>query len=165
MPRKPPNFDCRSTAQVLRLRLRDWMWPSALALAVVIPVLGRTDGPYAIGSMTYYLNVWGPKVMLAAMFFAGIRWCTLGWCWVGAARRADPTRCAHCDYHLGGLDAGQGPMRCPECGVDTATPPTWRRPSVARMSIDLPGLLLALAPVLLVAIVVLAVLRIIDLDL
>lgn len=166
MPSKPADFDCRNTGQVLRLRMRDWMWPVAVIFAVTIPIMGsRTSGPYAIGSPTFYLNVWGPKVMLAAVFFAGVRWCSLGWCWIGAAPRSDPSRCAHCDYHLGGLCAERGPLRCPECGIDTATPPSWRRPSIARTLIDLPGLLLALLPVFLIALLMLVLLRLIDVDL
>lgn len=165
MPKKPPNFDCRSTWQVLRLRLRDWMWPCALALIIAIPFAGRSNGPYPIGSLTYYANTLGPPLMLAAMFFAGIRWCTLGWCWIGCTPRLDPNRCAHCDYHLAGLDARSGPVCCPECGVDTATPPAWRRPSILRTLIDLPGLLVALFPVFLIAIIMLALLGLIDLGL
>jgi hypothetical protein len=165
MPKKPPNFDCRSVGQVLRLRLRDWMWPSALALVIAIPFAGRSSGPYPIGSLTYYANTLGPPLMLAAMIFAGIRWCTLGWCWIGATPQRDPTRCAHCDYLLAGLDAHQGPQRCPECGTDTTTPPTWRRPSIARMLIDLPGVLLASFPIFLIAILMLALFGLIDLDL
>lgn len=165
MPKKPPNFDCRSTAQVLRLRFRDWMWPSALALTIAIPFAGRSSGPYPIGSLTYYANTLGPPLMLAALTFTGIRWCTLGWCWIGATPRRDPTRCAQCDYPLAGLEPCQGPQICPECGTDTCTPPTWSRPSITRTLIDLPGLLLASLPIFLIAILMLALFGLIDLDL
>ena len=39
LPKEPPNFDCRDAGQVLRLRLRDWLWPAAVAIAVAIPIL------------------------------------------------------------------------------------------------------------------------------
>lgn len=53
MPKEPPDFDCRSAWQVLRLRVRDWMWPTAIAVAILIPILGRTGGePCKSGSVT-----------------------------------------------------------------------------------------------------------------
>ncbi len=139
--------------QVLRLRFRDWMWPTAIAIAFLIPILGRTGGePYRIGSLTYYANSCGGILLwLAAIFLAGARWC-----WIGYLRPRDPSLCGRCGYPAAGLDDRDPSSRCPECGADAATgrrpPPRWslreslRGVPIARYLIDLPGILLMLYP-------------------
>lgn len=167
MPKEPPDFDCRSALQVLRLRLRDWMWPTAIAIIVVIPFLGRSDGPYKIGSITYYANVYGPWVMLFAIVFAGVRWC-----WIGHLRPRGANRCARCGYPTTGLDESDPTSRCPECGADPATRqgPTRRSlfretfggVSILRWLLDLPGVLLLLVPVYVIVMLVLIIYGVID---
>ena len=73
MPKEPPNFDCRDVGQVLRLRFRDWMWPLALAFVVAIPFLGYSNGTYRIGSLTYYVNVYGSRLFFPVCFFCSSR--------------------------------------------------------------------------------------------
>ena len=167
MPKEPPDFDCRNAWQVLRLRLRDWMWPAALAIVVVIPFLGRSSGTYQIGSVTYYANVFGPLVMLSAIVFAGVRWCCIGHL---RPRRAD--RCARCGYPTTGLDESDPASRCPECGADAAArrlPAPRSRiraifggASLARWLVDLPGVLLLLVPVYVIVMIVLMIFGVID---
>lgn len=164
MPKEPANFDCRSVRQVLALRIRDWMWPTAVAIVVLIPWVANAQndaelisvtansqlnhpGSYRIGSLTYYLNAYGPLVMLAAMGFAGVRWC-----WLGRLRPGKEPRCAGCGYLIGGFADSPSDARCSECGADatvrrTPTVRSWLRESfrgvtIARLAIDLPGLLL-----------------------
>ena len=115
--------------QVLQLRLRDWMWPSAVALALVILLLGRSSGPYPAGSITDFVNTIGVPVCLGLLAFAGIRWCSIGW-----LRPGDPARRA------GG------------------------RLSIARLLLDLPGLFVAGSAVWLVAMMLLAMFGVIELD-
>jgi len=55
LPKEPANFDCRDAGQVLRLRLRDWLWPAA------IPILGQSNGPHRIGSVTFYAMACPPR--------------------------------------------------------------------------------------------------------
>jgi len=164
MPKEPDNFDCRSVRHVLKLRFRDWMWPTAIVITVLIPwittaqndaevisVFGNSQsnpsGSYPIGSLTYYLNAYGPLIMLAAIGFAGVRWC-----WLGQLRPRDDRRCAECGYPTGGIADSPPNARCSECGADatvqrTPTVRSWLRESfrgvtIAQLAIDLPGLLL-----------------------
>lgn len=151
MPKEPDNFDCRSVRHVLKLRFRDWMWPTAIAVVMPIPVVAGaqndSSGAYRIGSLTYYLNAYGPLVMLAAMGFTGARWC-----WLGHLRPREDRRCAGCGYLIGGFADSPPNARCSECGADatvqrTPTVRSWLRESfrgvtIARLAIDLPGLLL-----------------------
>lgn len=147
MPKEPADFDCRSAAQVLRLRLRDWMWPLAAAIAVTIPVLGNNGGvPYKIGSVTYYANTYGPSVFLLSIVFAGLRWC-----WIGHLRPRPKNRCGSCGYPTTGLAGTDSITRCPECGAEASLVAGLARPAgasgvfsgvpLARWLIDLPGLL------------------------
>jgi hypothetical protein len=156
LPKEPPNFDCRDAGQVLRQRFRDWWWPAAVVIAVVIPILGQSNGPYRIGSVTYYANTFGLPIFLAAILFAGLRWC-----WIGRLRPGDPTRCGHCDYPLDWMDSARGPQRCPECGGDASAK---RRVPLSRILLDVPGVLAVLFPILVVAMVLLAMLGVIELD-
>ena len=127
---EPASLDCYSSAQVLRLRLRDWMWPSAMAMAIGIALLGQSDGEtYRIGSITYYANVYGPPLFLALLVFAGIRWC-----WIGSPRAFDPEQRAR------------------------------RRLPIARVLLDLPGLLVAGYAIWIVTMVVLGLVGVVDLD-
>jgi hypothetical protein len=171
MPMEPPDFDCRSASQVLRLRFRDWMWPAAIAVAMLIPILGRTGGePYRAGSVTYYMNTKETAfVWLAAIAFAGVRWC-----WIGRWRARGSGVCRQCGYPTTGLDESDSASRCPECGADAATSrrpsPRWRiretfgGASLARCLLHLPGLLLLLYGTVGLVVFALVVFRIVRLD-
>jgi|GEM_PF-905560 len=164
MPKEPNNFDCRSVRQVLNLRFRDWMWPTAVAIAILIPWVANAQndaelhaafanaqsdlpGAYRIGSLSYYLNAYGPLIVLAAIGVGGVRWC-----WLGHLRPREDGRCAECGYPTGGFADSPPNARCSECGADatvqrTPTVRSWLRESfrgvtVARVAIDLPGLLI-----------------------
>ena len=169
MPKEPPDFDCRSAWQVLRLRFRDWMWPAAIAVAVAIRIAGHTGGePYKIGSITDYANSFGALMLwLAAIFFAGFRWCM-----VGALRSRDRNRCARCGYPTTGLDDRDPSSLCPECGADATARavPTMRSTlreafrgvPISRYLIDLPGILVMLYPVLGIVAMLLMIFGVID---
>ncbi|MHC4846227.1 MAG: hypothetical protein ACYTCU_08700 [Planctomycetota bacterium] len=122
----PADVDVRNPAQVLRLRLRDWVWPAAIAVAMAIAFLGGYSGTYRVGSITYYANVYGLPLFVAALAFAGIRWF-----WIGRPGPGDPA---------------------------------WWRLPVRRLLLDLPGLLAAGSAAWIVAMVILGLLGIIDLD-
>ena len=164
MPKDPPNFDRRDAWRVLRLRFRDWMWPAAVVIAVVIPFLGRSNGAYQVGSLTYYANTFGLPLFLAAIAFAGVRWCWIGWCWTGWHPDRDPTRCGQCDYPIQWMESVPGPRCCPECGTDGSLPPTRRGIPLTRLLLDVPGLLAVLFPLSLFAMLLLAILGVIELD-
>jgi hypothetical protein len=169
MPREPDNFDCRSVRQVLFLRLRDWMWPSALAVVVTVPLMFQTDasGTYRIGSVAHFVSIFGPPIMLMAIVFAGLRWC-----WLGHLRPRDANCCARCGYPIGKVHHAEGAARCSECGATstiqrTATLRTliresFRGVSLARFLLDVPGLLLLLLPLSIFVIVTLIVVGVID---
>ena len=161
MPKEPPNFDCRDAIAVLLLRLRDWCWPVAIASAVTIPILGRTNGvAYKIGSIAYYANT--PCAVLAfflLFFIAGLRWC-----WIGRIRPYGPGRCRKCGYRLIWTRTSPVPERCPECGEATAVPTRGRRISIARRLVDLPGVLAMLVPIGFLVMILLAVVGLLDLD-
>jgi hypothetical protein len=167
MPKEPANFDCRSAWAVLRLRLKDWMWPMAVAGAIAIPLLGRTAGPYRIGSFTYYFQIFGPWLWLALVMFAGFRWS-----WIGHMRPRDRGACPRCGYRLDGLDARDPAAHCPECGADAATRrmlaarPSLRRTfdglTLGRALLDLPALLAALVPFFVATLLVLMIFGFID---
>jgi hypothetical protein len=129
MAAKPADVDSRSAVVVLRLRLLDWMWPSAVALAIVIALLGRHSGTYRIGSITYYANTYGVPLFLGLLAFAGIRWC-----WIGRLSLRDPAQRAR----------GRLP--------------------IARLLLDLPGVLVTGYAVWIVAMLVLGLFGVIDLD-
>ncbi|MAC74407.1 MAG: hypothetical protein CMJ22_02320 [Phycisphaerae bacterium] len=161
MPKEPPNFDCRDAIAVLLFRLRDWCWPVAIAVAVTIPILGGTGGgTYKVGSLTYYANT--PCAVLTfflVIFIAGLRWC-----WVGRIRAHGPGRCRHCGYRLDWVEAGAEPQRCPECGEATSATRPARRISIARLLVDLPGVLAMLVPIGFLVMILLAVVGLLDLD-
>ena len=148
MPTEPPDFDCRNPVQVLRLRFRDWMWPTALAIAVAIPFLGQSNGTYRIGSVTYYANTYGPSIFLAAIVFAAARWY-----WIGRLRPFASDRCPRCGYSTTGLDAAGSAVRCPECGTEagpgrSASQPArfrerFRAAPISRLLLDLPSVVAA----------------------
>ena len=147
---------------MFRLRLRDWCWPVTAVIAVAIPFLAvtlSTGGAYRIGSVTYHLNTQGPIVFLLATFIAGLRWC-----WIGRLRASDPNRCLECHYRLDHLNVDERPRRCPECGRRASTMPASRRIPVARLLVDLPGVLAMLFPIGIVVIILLSILGFIDLD-
>lgn len=167
MPKEPPNFDCRDVGQVLRLRFRDWMWPLALAFVVAIPFLGYSNGTYRIGSLTYYVNVYGSRLFFPAMAFVGLRWCLLG-----RLRRSHDTHCVQCNYPLDWSASAVDVERCPECGLSSSKH-TKRQVSLKhllvgvsfkRLLIDLPGLLLLLIPISLIVLLLLGTMGLIDLD-
>ena len=160
LPKEPPDFDCRNPADVLRLRLRDWCWPTAAVIAVAIPFLGRSSGlTYQIGSLAYYANTYGLLVFLPAIFLAGLRWC-----WVGRLRPRDPNRCGQCSYRLDWMNAEPGPRHCPECGAAASGSTGRRRVPIARLLLDLPGILAMLLPIGLAVMLMLAMLGLLDLD-
>lgn len=159
LPKEPADFNCRDAGHVLRLRLRDWMWPATVVVAVAIPILAQSNGPYRIGSVTFYANTYGPPLFLGAIFFAGLRWC-----WIGRLRPRDPTRCADCNYPLDWLDPSRGPQRCPECGADASAQWPRRRLPLSRLLLDLPGLLAMLFCGWVVTILLLAIFGVIELD-
>jgi hypothetical protein len=160
LPIQPPNFDCRDPMDVLRLRLRDWWWPTAAVIAMAIPFLGRSSGlTYQIGSLAYYANTYGLLVFLPAIFLAGLRWC-----WVGRLRPRDPNRCGHCNYRLDWMNAEPGPRHCPECGAAASGSTGRRRVPIARLLLDLPGILAMLFPIGLAVMLMLAMLGLLDLD-
>jgi predicted RNA-binding Zn-ribbon protein involved in translation (DUF1610 family) len=164
MPTEPPDFDCCNAGQVLRLRFRDWMWPLAILMNVGILVLVRavaTSGPYRIGSLTFFVNIYGPPLMLVLFPLAGARWC-----WLGRVRRMPAGRCAACGYHLTGLTGAE--VRCPECGLAdvaagaTASKRPRRRVPLSRWLIDLPGLFLIVATAIIFVGAVLMMMGVID---
>jgi hypothetical protein len=186
MPKEPDDFDCRSVRHVLKLRFRDWMWPTAVAITVLIPWVANPQndaevisafansesnppGSYRIGSLTYYLNAYGPLVMLAAMGFTGVRWC-----WLGHLRPREDQRCAGCGYLIGGFADSPPNARCSECGADSAVQRTptvrsWLRESfrgvtIARLAIDLPGLLFLGFVAFVFVLITLAVFGVITID-
>lgn len=143
------------------------MWPLALAFVVAIPFLGYSNGTYRIGSLTYYVNVYGPLLFFAAMAFAGLRWCHLG-----CLRRSHDTHCVQCNYPLDWSASAVDVERCPECGLSSSKH-TKRQVSLKhllvgvsfkRLLIDLPGLLLLLVPVSLIVLLLLGTMGLIDLD-
>lgn len=160
MPKETVNFDCRNPGDVLRLRLRDWCWPTAAVIAIAIPFLAQTGGGvYKIGSITDYANTYGLCIFLPAIFFAGLRWC-----WVGRLRSAAPNRCPQCDYRLDWMTPESGPRCCPECGADPSAAGKRRRIPLMRILLDVPGVLAMLFPIGLFAMLVLAMLGLLDLD-
>ncbi len=80
VPMAPPKAGPiqRSWPSHLLQRFCDWQWPAALAAAYGIVLLGRSESPYRIGSVTYYANTIGLPLFLALLVFAGFRWCWLG---------------------------------------------------------------------------------------
>jgi hypothetical protein len=163
MPKPPPNFDPLDPLAVLRLRFRDWMWPAAVAVAVAMPLLGRSSGPYAIGSVTFYANVLGPWIFLAAILFAGLRWC-----WIGRIGPRAANLCGRCGYPLDRLAAASGPPRCPECGTLASASATGHRIPLRqipplRLLLDLPGVLAILFPPFIIGMLVLGLFGVIDL--
>ncbi|MHC5211792.1 MAG: hypothetical protein ACYTG2_13820 [Planctomycetota bacterium] len=134
MTAQPADVDCRSALQVLRLRLHDWMWPTALAAAIAIVFLGSHSGTYRIGSVTYYANTYGPPLFVALLLFAGVRWC-----WIGRPGVGDPAQ----------RTSGRFPFA---------------RLPIARLLLDLPGLLVAGFAAWIVVMLVLGTFGVIDLD-
>lgn len=169
MPKEPPDFDCRSALQVLRLRVRDWMWPAALAIAVAITVLNRSALPREPGAIALLLGVFGPWVLIGALVFASARWC-----WIGRLRPRGANQCARCGYPTTGLDDSDPASRCPECGAgpDDRRTPTAALPFLAsirgapisRWLIDLPGVLGLLFAIFMFTMLVLIVFGVVVLD-
>lgn len=171
MPVDSRDCDGRDPAQVLRLRFRDWVWPSALALAIILPVLKSVlvPPPYRIGSPEDYLLLCGLPVWLLAMFVAGARWC-----WIGRMRPRREDCCGRCGYPTRGLDPSDALGRCPECGTRFAASHPGTRRSVFRRRfegltflralLDLPGLLLMSFPAYVVTLLLLVTLGVIEID-
>ena len=171
MPVDSRDCDGRDPAQVLRLRFRDWVWPSALAVVIILPLIGSSfaPGPYRIGSFQFYVNAYGPTVWLLAMFVAGARWC-----WIGRMRPRRENCCGRCGYPTRGLDPSDAHGRCPECGTGfPASHPGTRRSgfrrrfeglTFLRALLDLPGLLLMSFPAYVVTLLFLVILGVIEID-
>ena len=143
------------------------MWPLALAFVVAIPFLGYSNGTYRIGSLTYYVNVYGSRLFFPAMGFVGLRWCLLG-----RLRRSHDTHCVQCNYPLDWSASAVDVERCPECGLSSSKH-TKRQVSLKhllvgvsfkRLLIDLPGLLFLLVPISLIVLLLLGTMGLIDLD-
>ena len=169
MPKEPSDFDCRSASKVLRLRFRDWMWPTALAIVVAIPVLNHSDWPRSIGPIAFSIGVFGPWIWIGAIAFAGVRWCS-----IGRLRPRGANQCARCGYPTTGLDDSDPASRCPECGAgpdDRRTPTAGasflasiRGASISRWLIDLPGLLGLLFAIFMFTMLMLIVFGIVVID-
>ena len=146
---------------MLLLRIRDWCWPLAIAIAVTIPLLGRTNGgAYKIGSITYYANTPCAVLTFFLLFFvAGLRWCS-----IGRIRPYGPGRCRTCGYRLVWTETSAVPERCPECGDATAVKTRGRRITIARRLVDLPGVVAMLIPVGFIVMILLAMVGLFDLD-
>ena len=132
-----------------------------IASAVTIPILGRTNGAaYKIGSIAYYANT--PSAVLAfflLFFIAGLRWC-----WIGRIRPYGPGRCRKCGYRLIWTRTSPVPERCPECGEATSAARPARRIPIARLLVDLPGVLAMLVPTGFVVMILLAFVGLLDFD-
>ncbi|MCP4795648.1 MAG: hypothetical protein GY885_05760 [Phycisphaeraceae bacterium] len=62
------------------------------------------------------------------------------------------------------MEAGAEPQRCPECGEATSATRPARRISIARLLVDLPGVLAMLVPIGFLVMILLAVVGLLDLD-
>ena len=140
MPTEPVDFDSNRSLQVLRLRFRDWGWPTALLLAAAAFVLGASELERPPGSLGFLISEWGPGLFGVLLVVAGVRWC-----WIGRIRSPRADRCGRCDYQMTGLDPSDSTVRCPECGADGRQRRASRPVPLARVLIDLPGVLVALA--------------------
>jgi hypothetical protein len=149
------------------------MWPTAVAIVVLIPLVARagTDpsGTYRIGSLTFYLNAYGPFVLLAAMTFAGLRWC-----WLGHLRPRKGRRCACCGYPSPETAIPAPDARCSECGADAIAQRThtlvslvrecFRGVTLGRLAIDLPGILILAYGAFVVMLITLVLFGLISID-
>jgi hypothetical protein len=140
MPTEPADFDPHRSLQVLRLRVRDWLWPSALMLAAAMLMLGAIEPSRFAGSMGTLFDEYGPIVFGVLLAIAGVRWC-----WVGRLRGPRPDRCGGCGYAMTGLDPSDELVRCPECGADGRERRATRPVPLGRVLLDLPGVLAFLA--------------------
>ena len=141
MPTEPADFDPNRCSQVLRLRFRDWVWPIALLLAASIPVLASIDVRGIARPIGEFCNEYGPIMFGALLVVAGVRWC-----WVGRLGAPRPDRCGRCGYAMMGLDQSDPAVRCPECGADGRERTAMRPVPLARVLLDLPGVLVGLRP-------------------
>lgn len=140
MPTEPADFDPHRSWQVLRLRARDWVWPAVLVLAAAVMVLNAIGLPRQAGSVEDFLQEFGPIVFGVLLAIAGVRWC-----WVGRLRGPRPDRCGRCGYAMTGLDPADDSVRCPECGADGRERRMTCPVPLARVLLDLPGVLAFLA--------------------
>ena len=139
MPTEPADFDPNRCSQVLRLRFRDWVWPIALLLAASIPVLASIDVRGIARPIGEFCNEYGPIMFGALLVVAGVRWC-----WVGRLGAPRPDRCGRCGYAMMGLDQSDPAVRCPECGADGRERTAMRPVPLARVLLDLPGVVVGL---------------------
>jgi hypothetical protein len=140
MPTEPADFDPHRCSPVLRLRCRDWVWPSTLLLAAAMLMLGAIEPPRFAGSMGTLFDEYGPVAFGVLLAVTGVRWC-----WVGRLRGPRPDRCGGCGYAMTGLDPSDESVRCPECGADGRERRATRPVPLARVLLDLPGVLAFLA--------------------
>jgi len=134
MPSEPPDFDSLDWRQVLRLRLRDRFWQAAILLGIAIAAMGSIGGWRAAPLL--WLERHGAIPFGVLLVVAGIRWC-----WVGRVSSARGDRCGGCGYSTIGLDPAG---RCPECGAEARERRNLRTIPVARVVLDLPGVLAAI---------------------
>lgn len=134
MPSEPPDFDARDWSQVLRLRLRDRFWQAAIVIAVATVTLGSLAGWRAAPLL--WLERQGAIPFGVLVVVAGIRWC-----WVGRLTTSRGDRCGACGDSMRGVDPA---ARCPECGAEDLQRRAARSVPVARLILDLPGVLAAI---------------------
>ena len=71
---KPVVIPVDDVMASIRLKLFDWPLLVVISISAVFLVLGRSDGPYPIGSPTFYANQFGPATLFALAIYSGIRW-------------------------------------------------------------------------------------------
>lgn len=71
---KPVVIPVDDVMASIRLKLFDWPLLVVISISAVFLVLGRSDGPYPIGSPTFYANQFGPATQFALAIYSGIRW-------------------------------------------------------------------------------------------
>ena len=71
---KPVVIPVDDVMASIRLKLFDWPLLVVISISAVFLVLGRSDGPYPIGSPTFYANQYGPATLFALAIYIGIRW-------------------------------------------------------------------------------------------
>ncbi len=71
---KPVVIPVDDVMASIRLKLFDWPLLVVISISAVFLVLGRSDGPYPIGSPTFYANQYGPATLFALAIYSGIRW-------------------------------------------------------------------------------------------
>ena len=71
---KPVSKPVDDVLASLCLKLFDWPLLATITISAVFLVFGRSDGPYPIGSPTFYANQFGPVTLFALAIYSGVRW-------------------------------------------------------------------------------------------